>query len=291
MHRNRMNRMHRTRIDGTILNLCHAKGIGPEVAVDLLLSISRIHLQESLSIRQKSSLAMTNACREISIQPLLETDPLYQRARTRIVRMEKALTKAQRGEDHGLRRKQWRKDKDDARVILDVFAHVISRPPPETEQDRLEDARGLLVRTGELQDYRYVGMAPPTYEGKMGVRIKSSNEMLISKSRTDAIEIQDSQCGQVRLHLLGSIPDSTYRQIEALCDRGAPAVDLIDWNAFRGPMDARLQSIRIVPIYTTKPDEPKERVEITVDTGTVERDDHTKIVTMLPPGRTRPLAA
>ena len=132
----------KNRIDGSIINLCHARGMASEATVEMLFSISRIHMAKPRNLNWRP----TNLCQEISIAKLLPDNPLFRTARRRIMRMEKAIERVRNGEDHGLSRKQWRKDRSDSHTIIQTFAHVISRPSPETDEDKIADARLLLVR-------------------------------------------------------------------------------------------------------------------------------------------------
>ncbi|WP_298841696.1 hypothetical protein [uncultured Salinicola sp.] len=285
----------RTRIDGPIMNLCMARGLTEDQAAELLGVVSRVHLTDNLSTKQKVSLLMkmprmTNLCSELEIMTLEGDSSQYHKARRRIIAMEKALTRLRAGEDHGIRRKKWRKDKDDARSIMDTLVHVISRDPPVTEKDMIADARSLLVRTGELEDYRYTKSAPPTYDGKAGLAVKTtSSEIKLARSETDGIILHDSPCGQLRIQLKNEIPGSSRQKIMALCEEGAPAAQIIDWDGLRGPLAATLQDAREAPYWegsTCK----GERLEIIVDTGWIEKDEDTGIIHVHPPGRTMPYA-
>ena len=204
--------------------------------------------------------------------------------------MEKALTRLRAGDDHGIRRKKWRKDKDDARSIMDTLVHVISRDPPVTEKDMIADARSLLVRTGELEDYRYTKSAPPTYDGKAGLAVKTtSSEIKLARSETDQIVLHDSPCGQLRIQLKNEIPETTMQKIIALCEAGAPAADIIDWDGLRGPLAATLQIAREAPYWQGNTC-VGERLEIIVDTGWIDKDEDTGVLHQHPPGRTKPIA-
>jgi len=285
----------RTRIDGPIVNLCVARGLTQDQAFGLLDVVSRIHLSENLSQRQKIShsmhtYAMTNLCSEIGIMTLEGDSSQFHRARRRIVAMEKALNRLRSDDDHGIRRKKWRKDKDDAKSIMDTLVHVLSRDPPETEQDIIADARSLLVRTGELEDYRYAKGAPPTYDGKAGLAVKTTSfEIKLAQSETDQIIFHDSPCGQLRIQLKNEMPETTLQKIMALCEAGAPAAEIIDWDGLRGPLSATLQKARQAP-YWKGITCIGERLEIIVDTGLVEKDEDTGILHLHPPGRTKPMA-
>ena len=48
----------RTRIDGPIMNLCMARGLTEDQAAELLGVVSRVHLTDNLSTKQKVSLLM-----------------------------------------------------------------------------------------------------------------------------------------------------------------------------------------------------------------------------------------
>ena len=285
----------RTRIDGPIMNLCVARGLTEDQAADLLGVVSRIHLTDNLSDRQKASWLsnkhqMTNLCGEIGIMTIEGDSSQFHRARRRIVAMEKALTRLRAGDDHGIRRKKWRKDKDDARSIMDTLVHVISRDPPVTEKDMIADARSLLVRTGELEDYRYTKSAPPTYDGKAGLAVKTtSSEIKLARSETDQIVLHDSPCGQLRIQLKNEIPETTMQKIIALCEAGAPAADIIDWDGLRGPLAATLQIAREAPYWQGNTC-VGERLEIIVDTGWIDKDEDTGVLHQHPPGRTKPIA-
>lgn len=285
----------RTRIDGPIMNLCVARGLTEDQAADLLGVVSRIHLTDNLSVRQKTSQLikkhqMTNLCSEIGIMTLEGDSSQFHKARRRIVAMEKALNRLRSGDDHGIRRKKWRKDKDDAKSIMDTLVHVLSRVPPKTEQDIVADARSLLVRTGELEDYRYAKSAPPTYDGKAGLAVKTTNfEIKLAQSETDQIIFHDTPCGQLRIQLKNEIPETTRQKIMGLCEAGAPAADVIDWDGLRGPLSATLQTARQAP-YWKGITCIGERLEIIVDTGWVEKDEDTGILRLHPPGRTKPMA-
>lgn len=283
--------LNRTRIDGPIVNLCVARGLSEDQATDLIGAVSRIHLAENLSRQQKvSKMIGTNLCQKISIQHIDVDSPDYHRARRRIVAMEKAITRLKHEGEHGLRRKKWRKDKADARTIMDTLVHVLSRPSPQVETDMIMDARSLPVRTRELEDYRYLRCAPPTYQGKAGLAVNATaREVKLARSETDQIVLHDSPCGQLRIQMKNEVPDAFKHKLFSLCEAGAPAIDAIGWDGLDGPLKATLQTAREAPYY----EESKcigNRLEIIINTGWLERDDDTGILYPHPPGRTRMMA-
>ena len=285
----------RTRIDGPIMNLCVARGLDQEQAVELLSVVSRIQLTENLSRRQQTSAYMrkhgwTNACNEIGIMTLEGDSSQYHTARRRIIGIEKAIARMRAGDDHGIRRKKWRKDKSDARSIMDTLVHVLSRPSPTTSEEMIEDARSLLVRTGELEDYRYLKSAPPTYQGKAGLAVNTTNfEIKLARSETDGIILHDSPCGQLRIQLKNEVPDSFLQKAIALGEEGADASELVDWDGLKGPLQSTLQQVRKTT-YWKDNQNAGERLEIIVDTGWIEKDEDTGIIHVHPPGRTMPYA-
>jgi len=275
----------KNRIDGSVINLCHARGMASEAAVDMLFAISRIHLEKS----RKFNWHPANPCQEISIAKLLPDNPLFQIARRRIMRMENAIERVRNGEDHGLIRKQWRKDRSDSHTIIQTFAHVISRPSPETDEDKIADARLLLVRTGELEDYRYTKSAPPTYQGKMSLSISSDTEMRVEKSVTNSVEVSSRSTGSMTILMLADIPKTTAMAIEKLCEQNAEASQIFDWDALRGPMPAKLVDCHWMERWA--PGGSERLFEVGLDTGYVERNYDNGIITEIPPGRIRAWAA
>lgn len=285
----------RTRIDGPIVNLCVARGLTEDQAVELLGVVTRVHLTDNLSAKQKVSWLinkhqMTNLCSELEIMTLEGDSSQYHAARRRIIAIEKAISRMKAGDDHGIRRKKWRKDKSDARSIMDTLVHVLSRPSPTTSEEMIEDARSLLVRTGELEDYRYQKSAPPTYEGKAGLAVKTtSSEIKLARSETDGIILHDSPCGQLRVQLKNEVPDAFLQKAIALGEKGAHASEIIDWDGLKGPLQSTLQQVRKTT-YWKDNQNAGERLEIIVDTGWIEKDEDTGIIHVHPPGRTVPYA-
>ena len=285
--------MKRFRMDGPIVNLAASKGLTEDQATNLLSTISRVHLTEAQTQRQKALMAQKifNPCREVGIERIGEDNPLYHSARRRIITIENAISRLKSGEDHGLKRKKLRKDKRDAETILATLIHVLSRRAPKTSEEKIEDARLLLVRTKEIEDYRYTKTAPPTFLGKAGLSIEiSASEIKLDKCETDQIILHNSPVGQLRIQMKHEVPESFKQKVISLCEKGALAAEVIDWDGLQGVLPATLQTARDAPYYVEHNYEGS-RFEIIVDTGFIQRDENTGIIYPHPPGRTKPIAA
>jgi len=274
-----------TRIDGAILNLCHARGMETEPATEFLMNVARIHLPLDRNVLLRRQMRMGRDREEMPDYKILdEKNPLFQKARERIVRMEKAVANVQNGNGSDINRKKWRKDKADSQTIVDTMFHVISRKPPQTPEDRIKDAFSYLMRTGEISCVNGLPQIIETYEGKPGLNVISGNRsMIIGESKVGKIRIYGRDHGTMDIHIEGEFPESTWMKIRELEARGGPVNDIISWDALSGPMPAILQRAdRSEGYQNVSGEQVGVRMIIRATTGWIEKDIDSKKINVHP---------
>lgn len=230
------NALNLVRIDGVLLNLCHARGMSPENAAGFLCDIKRIHLAN----RPKFPLR-GNPCCEISMEVINETNAKYHMARQRICRIEKAIEKVARGQPHGLSRKACRKDKGEAQEIVNTVMHVLSRPTPETEEDRIADAKSYLIRIREWFDGSQ-NVTPLNWQNKPTLGISATNrEITITGTETDTIEMKRTTTGSISITMKGDLPEVAIQKLKDACEKQKPASEYVEWHGLQGIVPAKLE--------------------------------------------------
>lgn len=277
-----------TRIDGAILNLCHARGMETEPAAEFLMNVARIHLPLDKSILIRRQMQVGRDRGEMpDYRNLDENNPLFQKARERIVRMEKAVANVQNGNGSDINRKKWRKDKGDSQTIVDTMFHVISRKPPQTQEDRLKDAFSYLMRTGEIGCANGLPRIIETYEGKPGLNVTSQNRsMIIGESSVGNIKIYGRDHGAMDIRINGEFPESTWIKIKELEAQGGLVNDIISWDALIGPMPAVLERAdRSEGYQNFSGEQVGAQLIIRARTGWIEKDVDSKKINVHPPKR------
>lgn len=254
---------HPVTINGIILNMLGHHGVSIEHAMPLLSEIKRIHVDDP---NVNSQAWKTRS--EASHPPLSENDAGFHLARQRIRQLEKAIENAAAGRPHGIKRKKWRHQEADARSIMQVLGHILSRPNPVTVEEMVKDAELLLIRTGERGKLA-LGELPPMPQPDLAAIIinpDSTNIRLTTTATQDyGIKIE-SQYGhrdrtKIVIQLKTDLPFSIKEAIQSRIDsalrgrglggcnlddpilKGIEAQNFIDWKGLRGPMRAWLVKI------------------------------------------------
>lgn len=270
-----------TRIDGAIVNLCHSRGLEMDPAIDFLMTLMRINLPTNNKelLRRREMIGRDWNDKRPEYTELNENHPLFQQARERIVMMEKAINNVRHGLPHGLKRKQWRKDKIAAQTIVETFSHVISRPKPESHEEKLKDSFGLLVRTGEVCGPWRTENGIETYQGKPSLKIiGDGGKLTIAKTIAGNVTIEGIGSGQIRTTVRGSLPESVLLKIKEITNQQGKIEEIVDWDGFKGAMPAFITaetSYRRYSFYGKDGDKDDMELSIISNTGWVEKNNET----------------
>ena len=247
-------------INGVIMNMAAHHGMTVETALALLAEVKRI---QPVTKGNKANPLGPDRCPAPG-RALTEQDAAFHAARHRIRQIEKAIANSAAGRPHDLKRKKWRSS-DDARHIMAVLAHVLSRPNPQTSEAMLTDAAMLLKRTGEWGSLE-MGEYPPMPSPDIAPLIiqPDGNYIRLERTATSDYEIRFtnhyavSETSEISFLLKHPLPTSVEEAIAgriatALGGRGLgahgydgaalkdiEAHQFIDWKGLKGPMRAWL---------------------------------------------------